>query len=105
VEQTLTTYCNALVKGDYQTAYDQISSGNKKIISEKDWAAMVSTHLANASGLVECTASDTHDDGSSGEGTLILLYNDKLAQYLQEHLTNENGEWKVVSGQCTAGCG
>src|SRR5436305_5318059 len=31
---TLTTYCSALERGDYQTAYNQLSSGEKNSITE-----------------------------------------------------------------------
>lgn len=106
VQMTLTTYCNALVKGDYQTAYDQGSSGNKQVwLSESNYATVVSTHVAIRGGLVECAVSNTSDDGSSGQGTITYLFGDKSVQYFRDNLTNENGNWKVVSEQCTAGCG
>lgn len=93
-EKTLTTYCDALKSGDYQTAYNQFSSGIQRQESEAAFAsAFTSTHLS----VTSCTVSNTSDDGTTGLGTISYTTNANVGGTNDYRLVMENSEWKISS--------
>lgn len=97
--KALTNYCNAIVKGDYQTAYNQLASSLKSQESEADFASFEQTSIAQVNGIsvTGCSVSNVSDNGSTGGGTVTYSYSADLApKSLYYTLTNENGAWKIT---------
>jgi hypothetical protein len=90
---TLTTYCNALVLGDYQTAYNQFtSSAQGKIGTEAHFA-----NDATSTKIKNCMLSNIND--STGIGTVTYLRGDGNTLSANETLVKENGTWKINDQQ------
>ena len=90
---TLTTYCNALVMGDYQTAYNQFSNAaQSQIGTEAQFAA-----IATSTRIKNCTVSNVND--ATGSGTVTYLRGDGNTVSANETLINENGSWKINAQQ------
>jgi limonene-1,2-epoxide hydrolase len=90
---TLTTYCNALVMEDYQTAYNQYSNAvQSQIGTEAQFAAgATSTKIKN------CTVSNVND--TTGTGTVTYLRGDGNTVSANETLVKENDAWKINAQQ------
>jgi hypothetical protein len=90
---TLTTYCNALVAGDYQTAYNQFtSSAQGQVGTEAQFAA-----FATSTKITSCTVSNVND--TAGTGTVTYLRGDGNTVSANETLVKENGAWKINAQQ------
>lgn len=90
---TLTTYCNALVMGDYQTAYNQFTSAAQgQIGTEAQFAA-----TATSTKIKNCTVSNVND--TTGTGTISYLRGDGNTVSANETLVKENGSWKINAQQ------
>lgn len=90
---TLTTYCNALVGADYQTAYNQFSSAAQSQIGTEAQFAAFATTLK----LKDCTVSNVND--SAGTGTVTYIRGDGNKVSAVETLAKENGTWKIKAQQ------
>jgi len=90
---TLTNYCNALVGGDYQTAYNQFSNtAQSQIGTEAQFAA-----FATSLKLKDCTLSNVND--TAGTGTVTYIRGDGNKVSAIETLVKENGTWKIKAQQ------
>ncbi len=93
-ERTLNAYCDALKNGEYQTAYDQFSSGIQRQESEAQFAsAFTSTNLK----VTGCTVSNTSDDGTVGLGTMSYTTNTNFTGINDYRFIQESGTWKINS--------
>jgi len=90
---TLTTYCNALVGGDYQTAYNQFSNTAQSQIGTEAQFATFATSLK----LKDCTVSNVND--TAGTGTVTYIRGDGNKVSAVETLVKENGTWKIKAQQ------
>lgn len=90
---TLTTYCNALVGGDYQTAYNQFSNTAQSQIGTEAQFASFATSLK----LKDCTVSNVND--TAGTGTVAYIRGDGNKVRAVETLVKENGTWKIKAQQ------
>ena len=95
--QTLTTYCNALKSGDYQTAYAQLASSMKSQLKESDFAyswqaekVSSCTVDGNSTGAASCTST-------SCPGSITFFYSNGSSSTDQYQLIQENGQWKIQS--------
>ncbi|HZU70586.1 MAG TPA: FHA domain-containing protein [Ktedonobacteraceae bacterium] len=90
--KTLNAFCTALKAGDYQTAYNQLSSGlQAKFGSEAAFAA----GFSNNEGLgkvTSCSVSNVND--GAGTGTINYTFSKGSALPVDYTLVNENG-WKI----------
>ncbi len=94
--KTLNAFCNALKSGDYQTAYNQLSSGLQSRVNESQFAAAASTN-GTLGKVTDCTVSNVND--SAGTGTIsytVASGQSVVADYI---LIKENGIWKINSQQ------
>ena len=87
---TLNAYCNALMGGDYQSAYNQLSNSQHSIQTEAQFAANFST-----SKVTNCSVSNVND--SAGTGTIAYTLSNGVSLTADETLINENGAWKINS--------
>jgi len=90
--KTLNAFCTALKGEDYQTAYNQLSSGlQAKFGSEAAFAA----GFSNNDGLgkvTSCSVSSVND--GAGTGTINYTFSGGSALTVDYTLVNENG-WKI----------
>ncbi len=96
-EKTLTTYCNALQSGDYQTAYNQLSSSLTSRLTESQFAQLSQTAFAAVGGLKSCTVSNVQEHGSTATGTITATLGNGKTQSGPVSLVNQNGAWKLTS--------
>ncbi len=90
---TLTTYCNALVMADYQTAYDQLSSSaQSQIGSEAQFAA-----TAASIKIKDCSVTNVND--TTGTGAVTYVRGDGNKVSANETLVKENVTWKISDQQ------
>jgi limonene-1,2-epoxide hydrolase len=87
---TLSNYCNAIKKRDYQTAYDQLSSSQQQQQTETQLAAVL-TNVA------DCSVSDVSD--TAGTGTVTYIASNGSKVIADEKLIKENGVWKMANEQ------
>jgi hypothetical protein len=90
---TLTTYCNALVMGDYQTAYNQFSSAAQSQIGTEAQFATIAT----STRVKNCSVSNVND--ATGIGTVTYLRGDGNTVSANDTLIKENGSWKINAQQ------
>lgn len=97
---TLTEYCNAALKGDYQTAYNFNSKEDKQIVSEKDFINTSAARVKSHGGMLSCTVDEATDTGSTGHGIITYVFNDGNVGVEQLNVVMEDGSWKIQS-YCT----
>ena len=86
---TLNSYCSALAQQDYQTAYNQFSTGLQSQIGSESMFASSAT----ANNIKGCTMSNIND--AAGKGTLTYLRSDGNKTSADVTLTNEHSTWKI----------
>lgn len=87
--QTLTDYCTALKKADYQTAYNQFVSGFP--VNEAQYATIFKSY-----GTVStCMPSNVND--SAGKGAASLTFANLGDVVYDFTLVSDNGTWKIKS--------
>ena len=86
---TLTAYCNALVMGDYQTAYNQFTSAAQSQIGTEEQFATIA--------FKSCSLGNVND--ATGIGTITYLRGDGNTVSANETLVKENGSWKINAQQ------
>ena len=96
-EKTITTYCNALQSGDYQTAYNQLSSSLTSKFTESQFAQLSQVGFAAVGGLKSCTVSNVQENGSTATGTITATFGNGKTQSSPISLVNQNGTWKLTS--------
>ena len=96
-EKTITTYCNALQSGDYQTAYNQLSSSLTSKFTESQFAQLSQIGFAAVGGLKSCTVSNVQENGSTATGTITATFGNGKTQSSPISLVNQNGTWKLTS--------
>jgi limonene-1,2-epoxide hydrolase len=88
----LYNYCTALVKSDYQTAYNQFTTNGQSLLgTEQQFAAGFPSD-----NLTTCTINSANDNAGTGSITLVfpggkLIFN--------EQLINNGGTWKIDNEQ------
>lgn len=90
---TLVSYCAALKKGDFQTAYNQFSQNYRSGQSEEQFASGFTQPVVN------CTLSNIND--SAGTGRVTYTYSNGT-QFGDETLVDENGTWKINAEKLTS---
>ena len=85
---TLSNYCGALKAGDYQSAYNQLSSAAQGQVTEAQFASSFgNTRVSN------CTISNVND--AAGTGTITYSSANVASVVADYTLVNENGSWKI----------
>jgi len=95
--QTLTTYCNALKSGDYQTAYAQLASSMKNQLKESDFA-----YSWQAKKVASCTVDTSSADvaactSTTCPGSITFFFSDGSSSTDRYQLIQEGGQWKIQS--------
>jgi hypothetical protein len=95
--QTLTTYCNALKSGDYQTAYAQLASGMKNQLKEPDFAYSWQSKNVSSCTVDTSSANAASCTDTSCAGSITFFFKDGSSTTDQYQLMQENGQWKIQS--------
>ena len=95
--KTLNAFCNALKIGDYQVAYNQLSSGlQSKFGSEAQFVTGYSFNEGFGK-ITNCTVSNFND--STGTGTLDNTFASGNTVVEDYTFVSENGAWKINGQQ------
>ncbi|MFL5660839.1 MAG: FHA domain-containing protein [Ktedonobacteraceae bacterium] len=98
-EKTLTDFCSAVKSGDYQTAYNQLSTHSKNQGTEAQFASMLRQTISKQGSLKNCTVSGVKPHQTTATGTLTYTFaNGKTMSYL-DSLVTENTVWKIDSAK------
>lgn len=88
-DQTLTTFCNAVQQGDYQTAYDQFSTGYQQQVSEQQFATAFSA-------VSTCTHDFPVQTGDYASAHMQLANSSgQTVNVLVTLVQDSNGNWKI----------
>ena len=90
---TLTTYCNALVTADYQTAYNQFSSSAQSQIGTEAQFAATATTIK----IKDCIVTNVND--TTGSGAITYVRGDGNKVSANETLVKDNVTWKISDQQ------
>lgn len=93
--KALDSYCSALQSGDYQTAYNQLSSGLQSQFTESQFAGAASEKYSQVSS---CAHGSPDDAGSTATTTLTLSYAAVSKEDAAVSLLQENNAWKISQG-------
>jgi hypothetical protein len=90
-DRTLDSFCNAVLQGDYQTAYDLFSPQLQQRISEPAFASTLSQDKVTA-----CLHGSTGDSGNSVTNSLTLVHASHGKNSDIVMLTKDsNNDWKI----------
>jgi len=89
---TLSTYCTDLQGGDYQGAYNGLSSAAQSQETESQFASNFGTNKVS-----NCTVSNVND--TAGTGTISYTTSNGASVVADYTLVNENGTWKIKTEQ------
>lgn len=95
--KTLNAFCSALKGGDYQTAYNQLSSSlQSQLGSEAKFAAAFSSN-GQLGKITDCTVSNVND--TAGTGTISYTFASGQTLVDDYVLIKENNTWKINAQQ------
>lgn len=95
---TLNLYCLSLKIGDYQSAYNQLSSTIQSQFTKDQFVAAGSENGTRT--VTNCLVSNVDD--SAGSGTVTITASNGLVSSQDYKLTQENGTWKISAFNSTA---
>ncbi len=87
---TLNTYCTDLKAGDYQGAYNELSSAAQSQETESQFASNFST-----TKITDCMVSNVND--TAGTGTISYTASNGASVVADYTLVNEHGTWKITT--------
>ncbi len=90
-DKTISTYYAALVRGDYQTAYDQLSTASQGKISESRFAQI----WQRLGGVKAWSLITTQEHGSIATSQLTITLGNGQTTPASISLVDENGTWKI----------
>jgi hypothetical protein len=90
-DKTITTYYAALVHGDYQTAYDQLSTASQGKLTEPRFAQI----WQGLGGVKAWSTNTSQEQGSTATATLTLTLGNGQTTPASIVLVDENGTWKI----------
>lgn len=100
-EKTLTAYCDALKKNDFQTAYGLLSSNVQSKETEAQYTTIMQKTLMLTGTIQTCTVSNVQESGSNATGTITLIFANLPNRPIPSNLglIKEGSSWKIDSGQ------
>lgn len=91
VSQTLSTYCDAIRRGDYQRAYNEMANSFHQHTTEADFAY----EYQHKTKVTSCEVSNVSVGSSSATGTVNVFFADGSVETDMMELILENGVWKI----------
>ena len=92
-DKTVTTYYSALVHGDFQTAYDQLSTASQGKITEPRFAQI----WQGLGGVKSWSLISTQQQGSTANSKVTITLGNGQTRPASISLIDENGTWKIVN--------
>jgi hypothetical protein len=90
-DKTLTTYYGALIHGDYQTAYNQLSTTSQSKLTEPAFV-----HFWQAlGGVTAWSTTSLQEQGSTATAAVSLTLGNGQTRTATITLIDENGTWKI----------
>jgi Zn-dependent protease with chaperone function len=93
----LNTYCTALKKGDYHTAYKQLSSGIQSQRTEAEFASIHTTAFVANGGLSYCVISNIIVKDQLAGGVMTWITGNGMRAIYDCVLIDPGDGWKIVS--------
>lgn len=94
--RTLTTFCTDLTSGNYQDAYQQLSTSAQSQQSESKFTSNFRTAITLLGGLNNCTISDVTEGSSTATGVMTWSVNRTQQPILFDaRLIDESSGWKI----------
>jgi len=90
-DKTVTTYYSALVHGDFQTAYDQLSTSAKGTITEPAFVQF----WQRLGGVKAWSLISTQEQGSTANSRVTITLGNGQVRHASILLVDENGTWKI----------
>ncbi len=97
-DKTVTNYCSDLNKGDYHAAYQQLSARAQSQTSEQKFVQTFQS-ASGILGTIQCNSTAIQQNGSTATATMTYNFSKIPAVHGKLELVNENGTWKIDSGQ------
>jgi Zn-dependent protease with chaperone function len=94
---TLNTHCTALKKGDYHTAYQQLSSVFQSHHTEAEFASTYDAEFAANGGLSECVISNVIVKDQLAGGVMTWITGNGIRAIYDCVLIDLGDGWKIVS--------
>jgi uncharacterized membrane protein YvbJ len=90
-DKTVTAYYFALVHGDYQTAYNQLSTPAQGSVTEPQFAQI----WQGLGGVKAWSHISTHEQGSTANSSVTVTLGNGQTRPASITLIDENGTWKI----------
>lgn len=90
-DKTLTTYYGALIHGDYQTAYDQLSTAAQGRLTEPAFVQF----WQGLGGVKAWSTTSLQEQGSTATAAITLTLGNGQTRPASIPLIDENGTWKI----------
>jgi Domain of unknown function (DUF4878) len=90
-DKTVTNYYSALVHGDYQTAYNQLSTPAQGTLSEPQFAQI----WQGLGGVKAWSHISTQEQGSTANSSVTVTLGNGQTRPASITLIDENGTWKI----------
>jgi hypothetical protein len=90
-DKTLTTYYGALIQGDYQTSYDQLSTASQGKLTEPAFVQI----WQGLGGVKAWSTTSIQEQGSTATAALTLTLGNGQTRPASIALIDENGTWKI----------
>jgi zinc-ribbon domain/Domain of unknown function (DUF4878) len=94
-DKTITTYYSALTHGDFQTAYDQLSTVAQSKITEPQFVQF----WQNFGGVKAWSLVSSQEQGSTATAVVTLTLGNGQIRLASIPLIDENGTWKIENVQ------
>jgi hypothetical protein len=90
-DKTLTTYYSALIHGDFQTAYNQLSTALQGQLTEPAFAQF----WQQRGGVTAWSTTSLQEQGSTATAALTVTFGNGQTRPASVTLIDENGTWKI----------
>jgi hypothetical protein len=94
-DQTLASFCDALNKANYRTAYDQLSKNAQKQMTEQQFASALQQTFTRQGGLKDCTTGNIQTNDTTASGMLTMTFQNRKTASYSISLVKEGDVWKI----------
>ncbi len=92
--KTLTQYCNDFKAGDFNSAYDLLSSNVQSTVSRSQYIAE-EQGVNQAGGVTNCSVTNVNESDPSATGNIVYTFGDGRTLTGRYTLVLQNGTWKI----------
>lgn len=92
---TLQQYCNDFKAGDFNSAYDLLSSNLQSQVSRSQYIAAEQPGIQSAGGVTSCSVTNVNESDPSATGDIVYTFGDGKTITAAYTVVDQNGTWKV----------